>query len=73
MLPAVQLSLNGRESTTTGVSPFFLSHGYHLEPFTLFDKPIREENLISPEGKGDMIVARLKDATDWAQLAMAGM
>jgi RNase H-like domain found in reverse transcriptase/Reverse transcriptase (RNA-dependent DNA polymerase)/Integrase zinc binding domain/Chromo (CHRromatin Organisation MOdifier) domain len=72
MLPAVQLSLNGRESTTTGVSPFFLSHGYHLEPFTLFDEPITEETLMSPERKGDMIVARLKDATDWAQLTMAG-
>jgi Chromo (CHRromatin Organisation MOdifier) domain len=73
MLPAVQLSLNTKESTTTGVSPFFLSHGYHLEPFTLFDEPIREETLTSPERKGDLIVSRLKDATDWAQLAMAGM
>lgn len=70
-LPAVELALNGRESASTGVSPFFLSHGYHLEPLRLFEEPRCEPNPRSPIQKGEAIVAKVKEATEWAQLSIA--
>ena len=64
MLPAVQLVLNGRESIITGVSPFFLAHGYQLEPFKLFDELAEPSNTMTPAQKGDAIVTKLKDAVE---------
>lgn len=70
-LPVVQLALNGRDSTTTGVSPFLLSHGYPLrtvDPLIDVVVPVRAK---SPIQKGEAIVARIKAITEWAQSAMA--
>jgi hypothetical protein len=70
-LPVVQLALNGRDSTTTGVSPFLLSHGYPLrtvDPLTDIAAP---ENPRSPIQKGEAIVAKIKAITEWAQSEMA--
>jgi hypothetical protein len=70
-LPVVQLALNGRDSTTTGVSPFFLSHGYPLriiDPLTDVAAPVNPK---SPIQKGEAIVAKIKAVTQWAQSEMA--
>jgi len=70
-LSVVQLALNGRDSTTTGVSPFLLSHGYPLrtvDPLTDVVMPVRAK---SPIQKGEAIVARIKAITEWAQSSMA--
>ena len=32
LLPMAELAINNRDTTSTGVSPFFLSHSYHIEP-----------------------------------------
>jgi transposase InsO family protein len=32
LLPHTELAINNRDATSIGVSPFFLSHGYHIEP-----------------------------------------
>ena len=32
LLPCAMLALNNRDSTRTGMSAFFVTHGYHLEP-----------------------------------------
>jgi hypothetical protein len=32
LLPYTELVINNRDATSTGVSPFFLSHGYYMEP-----------------------------------------
>ena len=48
-LPIVELTLNGRESASTGTSAFFLSHGYHLEPLQLAEGPSERYN--SPEAE----------------------
>jgi transposase InsO family protein len=46
-IPAAQLALNNRVSSATGMSPFFLEHGYTVEPFKLAEaaklQPVREE------------------------------
>jgi hypothetical protein len=70
-LPVVQLALNGRDSTSTGVSPFFLSHGYPLrtiDPLTDVVEPVRPR---SPIQKAEAIVAKIKAVTEWAQSEMA--
>jgi hypothetical protein len=70
-LPMVELALNGRESSTTGFSSFFLSHGYHLDPLELFEEPTVRDIPTSPREKGDQIVAKLRNVSHWAQLSMA--
>ena len=30
-----QIAINGRDATSTGVSPFFLQHGYNVDPLQL--------------------------------------
>lgn len=73
LLPMAELALNCRTATSTGISPFYLSHGYHPSPFPvsedhedLMDRPPR-----SPIQQGEAIVRTLGEALDWAQAAMA--
>lgn len=44
LAPAAQLAINSRDVASTGISPFFLDHGYHLELLEL-DEGIPEESL----------------------------
>ena len=69
-LPVVELALNGRNSTSTGMSSFFLTHGYHLEPLQLFETK-DTTSAKTPIQKADSVAAKLKQATEWAQSAMA--
>src|SRR5258706_2043432 len=70
-LPMVQLALNGRDSATTGVSPFFLSHGYPLRTVDLFTDIVAPVKARTPIQKGESIVAKIKAVTEWAQTEMA--
>jgi len=69
LLPIAMLAINGRTSSTTGMSPFFATHGYHVEPIEV------EENLrtsgSTPIAKGEALISRLRDATEMAQVMMA--
>lgn len=73
LLPLAELAINGRTSTTTGVSPFYLSHGYNLSPFSPTEEveQLAEEPAKSPIQKGEAIVRKVKEALDWAQASMA--
>jgi hypothetical protein len=31
-LPSAELAINNRNATSTGVSPFFMMHGYNVDP-----------------------------------------
>lgn len=76
LLPMAELALNGRVSAATGVSPFFLTHGYNLSPF---DPPIEEPRINStittpepsPIQKAETIVRKLAGAMDWARASIA--
>jgi hypothetical protein len=70
-LPVVQLALNGRDSTTTGVSPFLLSHGYPLRTVDLFTDIVAPVKARTPIQRGEFIVAKVKAITEWAQTEMA--
>lgn len=69
-LPVVELALSGRNSTSIGMSSFFLTHGYHLEPLQLFETS-STGNAATPIQRADSIATKLKQSTEWAQLAMA--
>lgn len=72
LLPVAQLALNSRPSSAIGgLSPFFLRHGYDLEPLAE-PTPISDNNSRHPGRKSAQeYVKRLKDAQDFAQAAMA--
>jgi hypothetical protein len=72
-LHAIQLALNGRTSSTTGLTPFFMTHGYHLSPFSLTAEPRDNASLTSrsPLQRGEAIAAKLQQAHQWAAQSMA--
>ena len=58
LLPLAKLAINSCTPTSTGISPFFLSHGYHLSPFspTEDQETLAEEPAQSQIQKGEAIV-----------------
>lgn len=67
LLPGAMLALNGRDSYLH-VSPFFLTHGYNVEPI----KEVEAKQQATPEEKrAEDFVRRLQEGTSYAQAAMA--
>jgi hypothetical protein len=71
LCPMAQLAINGRDSTSTGVSPFFLDHGYNVEPLQLEGEVRDLPNARTMRQKGENIIAKLKGALEVAQATMA--
>ena len=69
LLLAAQLALNNRESAATRVSPFFVEHGFHVEPLSIEDPDEPPQNL--EEGKADALLSRLQEATEYMQAVIA--
>jgi len=65
-----ELAINNHDATATGVSPFFMMHGYHVEPIQVQDQ-LRTKDERSPKARGEMIVRKLADVADWAKTSMA--
>ncbi|KAI0996108.1 hypothetical protein K3495_g12071 [Podosphaera aphanis] len=61
MLPTAQLALNNRDSSVSGLSPFFSEHGYHAEPIEF-----KASSNITPRTKpaklAEKFVARIYEA-----------
>lgn len=72
LLPVANLAIRNRDATATGISPFFASHGYDVDllGLTETDEPLRITGR-SPIARGEAFVARLREATEVAQAAMA--
>ncbi|KAK1914149.1 hypothetical protein P3342_007395 [Pyrenophora teres f. teres] len=58
LLPVAMLAINGRTSSVTGMSPFFATHGYNIEPIEVEEKlrttgrtPIAKEKPLSLSSK----------------------
>ncbi|KAJ6436286.1 retrovirus polyprotein [Purpureocillium lavendulum] len=62
LLPAAAMALNNRTATSTGLSPFFFTHGYHLEPVQV--KEVLRPDGKSPVAKAEGIVRRFQEATE---------
>jgi hypothetical protein len=69
LLPIATLAINGRTSSVTGFSPFFVTHDYNI-------KPIKTEKLLKTKGitltaKEEAFISKLKNITEIAQIIMA--
>jgi hypothetical protein len=73
LLPMAQLAINGRDAASTGISPFFLDHGYHLEPIQLEDDDNADSAILSKasETSSERIVHKLAVALDIAKTELA--
>lgn len=72
LLPMAQLALNGRpHSALGGMSPFFLRHGYDVDPIGPPPNSIENRSRHPGNIEADKFVRRLRDAQDFAQATMA--
>ena len=69
LCPILELTLNSRTSSTTGVSPFFLHHGYHNTPFN--QTLTIERTTADTQEQAREIVKVITRAADWAISAMS--
>ena len=70
LLPMAQIALDNKPATTTGVSPFFLSHGYDAENIVLADDQ-RPANATNPRQRAEHTVRKLLEAREFAEAALA--
>ena len=71
LLPVAQMALNNRTVSSIGLSPFFCTHGYHLE---LLEAPAKPESLgstRSPATQAQLWLDKRRDATGFAQASLA--
>jgi hypothetical protein len=68
-LPIGVGAICSRTATSTGVSPFFMNHGWNPEVFDFESTPERARD--SPVARADRILKKLKDVRDWAETKMA--
>ena len=76
LCPMAQIAINGRNATSTGVSPFFLQHGYDIDPLQLQTPEGRALPLGTPDNcsdneKAEQIVSKLRSVLELAQASMA--
>lgn len=72
LLPIIMGAINNRESSSTGLSPFFFMHGYHNEPIQLVEeRTIQHRTKKDGEVLAEDFLKRLQEATEWAQAAIA--
>lgn len=70
MLPSAQIAINNRDSSITGLSPFFLEHGYHIEPIQM-SLSTKNEVRTPPAKRAERFMKRLHEAQEYAAAAMA--
>ena len=59
----------GRNATSTGVAPFFMTHGWNQDLFDFDSTP--KSTRKSPVSQADDILRKLKEVREWAEAAMA--
>ena len=69
-LPIAMMALNSRVSQSTGLSPFFMTHGYH-QSIMDFTVPEEQGSSLSPVDQGRQLVERWRNSIDIAKAAMA--
>ena len=57
-----QIALNGKPATATGMSPFFMTHGYDVRPIELTEEYDKEPGNPNPRERGEAMAAKLKEA-----------
>ena len=67
--PVAQLALNNRDSPRNGMSAFYLTHGYHVEPIQQVKVTARAETK-DPAARANAFVGRLWEGQELARVAM---
>lgn len=67
-LPSSMVAINNREGSKTGFSPFFLTHGYHIDPIQR--RTTSSTSSKDPKAKVNAFVNRLYDGQELAKAAM---
>jgi len=70
LLLMAELVINNYNFASTEVSPFFLSHEYHMKPLQLLEKLKSVQSAKSSVQKADQIIQKMKEVTEWAQITM---
>jgi transposase InsO family protein len=73
-LPAIQIAIKGRDSASTGVSPFFLQHGYNQDPVNFApneDSALRRKKRTKPEEAARAMADKFVLTMEFAQAKMA--
>ncbi len=72
-LPSAELAINNRNAASTGISPFFMTHGYNVNLIQINEQlEERDENArLSPVVRGKQVIKKLLDARNWAEAAIA--
>lgn len=70
-LSICELAVNNRDATATGVSPFFLLHGYTVGPMELPQLPHADTPATTTRDSAERIVQKLADARQHVESSMA--
>jgi len=72
LCPAAQIAIKGRVAESTKVSPFFLQHGYDVDP-TQFPEEGEDRHRVptQPEKSARLLVEKFKETVGFVQSAMA--
>jgi len=72
-LPSAELAINNRNAASTGISPFFMTHGYNVDLIQIDEQlEERDENArLSPVARGKQVVKKLLNTRNWAEAAIA--
>jgi transposase InsO family protein/predicted aspartyl protease len=71
LLPMAQIALDNRPAASTGISPFFLSHGWHPETISLPDNVQHQDENQDPTTRAEVAARKMQDARDFAEAALA--
>ena len=67
-IPLAQISINNKPSSSTHISPFFMSHGYDACPLSTSPENFHPRG--TPAERGWLVVEKLREAHEFAQTAM---
>lgn len=70
-LPIAISAINGRNSASTGVSPFFVIHGWEQSVFDFELDGLQRSPPASPVTRADLLLKKLQDTRDFLQATMA--
>lgn len=71
ILPMAQLAMSNQTAASTGLSPFFLDHGFHLETLTLDETAESRPSRATDHMTGERIADKLRNALEVAQAELA--
>ncbi len=72
-LPSAELAINNRNAASTGISPFFMTHGYNVNLIQINEQLEEwDENArLSLVTRGEQVIKKLLNVRNWVEAAIA--